>query len=162
MEWNLFSQFKQTYNDNVVFHTTYGKFVYILYGQKFFFHTTYRQLVHMLYGLFFSIKRMENLSICFINKLYIYHIEKDMPDYTEKIHNESIDFNYLTKIYTNIPPIGHDFPFTEHQNLPYSVLLGLTPPWNIVITTKYSGWGSSYVFIKYQNSDNSHQNNDLL
>ena len=34
-------------------------------------------------------------------------------------------------------------------------------PWNIVITTKCSGWGSSYVFIKFQKSDHSKQSNDL-
>ena len=79
----------------------------------------------------------------------------------EKFHNEYIDMTYLRKRYINITPTGNNPSFTERQNLPYSVLLGLIFPWNIFITTQCSGWGSSYVFIKYQKYDNSHQNNYL-
>ena len=68
--------------------------------------------------------------------------------------------NYLRKRHMYISPTGHNLSFTERQNLPYSFLLGFILPWNIVTTTQYSGWGSSYVFLKSQNSDNSHQNND--
>ena len=56
--------------------------------------------------------------------VYICHIEKDMSDDTEQVHNESIDMNYLQKICINIEPTGHNISFTEHQNLPYSFLLG--------------------------------------
>ena len=83
-----------------------------------------------------------------------------MSDDMEQVHNESIDMTYLGKIYTNIALIGHNISFTERQNLPYSVLLGFTPPWNIFTTTQCSGWGSSYIFIKSQKSDNSYQKND--
>ena len=38
------------HNGNVVVHTTYEQFFYMLYEQKVSVHTTYRQLVHMLYG----------------------------------------------------------------------------------------------------------------
>ena len=67
---------------------------------------------------------------------------------------------YLIKIYTNIAPTGHNISFTERQNPPYSFLLGFISPWNIVITTQCSICGSSFVFIKPQKYDNSHQNND--
>ena len=38
-------------NGDVVVHTTYGKFVYMLFGQNKFVHTTYRELFYMSYGL---------------------------------------------------------------------------------------------------------------
>ena len=57
----------------------------------------------MLYGKFVYI-------IC--------HIDKDMPDDTVQVHNESIDMNYLRIIYMNIAPTGHNISFTERQNLP--------------------------------------------
>ena len=79
---------------------------------------------------------------------------------TKQVHNESIHTTYLRKRYMNIAPTGHNLPFTELHKLPYSVLLGLIFPWNIVITTQCSGLVSSYVFIQPQKSDNSHQNND--
>ena len=50
-----------------------------MYGQKNFVHTTYGQVVYMLYG----------------KVVYIYHINKDMSDDMEQVHNESIDMNYL-------------------------------------------------------------------
>ena len=61
---------------------------------------------------------------------------------------------YHRKIYINIVPTGHNIPFTEQQNFPYGFLLAFIVPWNIVITTQCSGWGSSSVFIKYQKYDN--------
>ena len=67
---------------------------------------------------------------------------------------------YLRKIYMNIEPIRQNPSFKERKNLPYSVLLGFTPPCNIVITTQCSGWGSSSIFTKPPKSDNSQQNND--
>ena len=83
------------YNGNVVVHTTYGNFVYMLYGQFFFhiacgqfsiccmdkyiFRTTYGQVVYMLYG----------------KVLYICHTDKYMSDYMERVHNKSIDMTYL-------------------------------------------------------------------
>ena len=109
--------------------------------------------------LILYIQHMENLSICCMDKLSICHIEKYMSYDTEKNHNESVGMTYLRKIYTNIALIGHNISFTERQNLPYSVMLGFTPPWNIVMTTKCSVWGSSSVFIKSKIFDNSNQNN---
>ena len=53
---------------------------------------------------------MEKLSIC--------HIDKDMSDDTEKVHNESIDMTFLRKRYTDIAPTGHNISFTGRQNLP--------------------------------------------
>ena len=78
-----------------------------------------------------------------------------MSDYMEQVHNESIDMNYLLKIYMNIAPTGHNISFTERQNLPYIVLLGFIFPWNIAITTQCIGWVSSSVFIKSQKYDNT-------
>ena len=92
--------------------------------------------------------------------VYICHIDKEISDDTEQVHNESIDMTYLRKICMNISPTGHNISFLEQKNLLYSVMLGFIPPWNIVITTKCSGCGSSSVFIKTQKSDDSHQNND--
>ena len=111
---------------------------------NFFFHTTYVQVVYMSHG----------------KVVYICHIDKYMSDDTEQVHNESIDMTYLRKIYMNISPTGHNISFSEQKNLLYSVMLGFIPPWNIVMTTKCSVWGSSSVFIKSKNSDNSNQNND--
>ena len=54
---------------------------------------------------------------------------------------------YHRKIYVKISPTGNNISFTEWKNLPYSVLLGLTPPWNIFITTQCNGWESSSVLI---------------
>ena len=67
---------------------------------------------------------------------------------------------YLKKKNMNIAPTENNISLTERQNLQYSVLLGFIFSWDIVITKKCSEWGSSYVFIKSQNSDNLHQNND--
>ena len=63
---------------------------------------------------------------------------------------------YLKKIYINIEPTGHNTSLKERQNPPYSVLLGLIFTYNSFLTTQYSGWGSSSVFIDPQKSDNSH------
>ena len=49
VEYNLFINFEQMHNGNLVFHTKYGKFVYMFYVQKHFIHTTYKN-VHILYG----------------------------------------------------------------------------------------------------------------
>ena len=61
---------------------------------------------------------------------------------------------YYRKIYINIVPTGYNLPFAEQQNLPYVLPLLFIVPWNIFIATQCSGWGSSYVFIKYQKYDN--------
>ena len=82
--------------------------------------------------------------------VYIRRTDKYMSDDTEKIHNKSIDMIYLRKRYMNISPTGHNVSFTECQNLSHSVLLGFIFPWNIFITTQYSGWGFSCVFINPQ------------
>ena len=84
-----------------------------------------------------------------------------MSDDTEQFCNESIAMTYLFKRYMNISPTGHNFSFAERQKFPYSVLFGFIPPWNIVITTQCSEWGSSYIFIKSQKSNNLHRNNDF-
>ena len=84
----------------------------MLYGQIFFVHTTYGQVVYMLYG----------------QVVYICHIDINMSDDTEQVHTECIDMTYLRKIYMHNAPTGYNISFTERQNLPYSVLLGLTPP----------------------------------
>ena len=78
----------------------------------------------------------------------------------EQGYNEYIDMTYLRKRYMNISPIGNSVSVTERQNLPYSILLGFTPPWNIIINTQCSGCGSSSILIKPQNSDSSHQKNN--
>ena len=88
------------------------------------------------------------------------YVRQRYVGYKKQAHNESIDMNYLRKIWMNIAPKGHNISFLEWQNLPYSFLLGFVFPWNIIITTPFIGWGYSYVFIKSQKSDNSHQNND--
>ena len=62
----------------------------------------------------------------YVQVVYICHIDKDMSDDTEKVHNESIDMTFLRKRYTDIAPTGHNI--SEHQNISYSVLLGFTPP----------------------------------
>ena len=49
--YNLFSQFEQMHNGNAVVHTTYGQFLYMLYGYKVFF-----------------IQHMDKLSICCMGK----------------------------------------------------------------------------------------------
>ena len=77
----------------------------MLYGQKVLVHTTYGNVVHLLYGKF----------------VYICHIDKDISDDTEQVHNESIDMTYLRKRYMNIAPTGHNI--LERQNLSYSVML---------------------------------------
>ena len=115
--------------------------LYIFLWTIFSVHTTYGQAVYMLYG----------------QVVYICHIDKDMSDDTEQVHNESIDMTHLRKRYMNIAPTRHNISFTEWKNLPYNVLLGFTPHWNIVITTQCTGWGSSSVLISPQKSDNSHQ-----
>ena len=43
--------------------------------------------------------------------VYICHIDKDISDYIEQAHNESIDMTYLRKIYIDIAPTGHNIPF---------------------------------------------------
>ena len=77
-----------------------------------------------------------------------------MSDDTEQVHSESIDMTNLRKIYMNIAPTRHNISFTERNKLPYSVLLGLTPPRNIIIIKTVSGWGSSSLLLKYQHYDN--------
>ena len=77
---------------------------------------------------FFFIQHMENLSICCMNKLSVFHIDKYIPDDMEQVHNKSIDMTYLRKIYMNIAPIEPNFSFKERKNLPYSVLLGFIFP----------------------------------
>ena len=59
-----------------------------------------------------SIQHMKNLLICCMNNLSICHIEKDISDDTEQVHNESINMNYLRKRYMNIAPRGHTFSYT--------------------------------------------------
>ena len=59
------------YNGNVVVHTAYGQFVYILHGKTVFVHTTYRQLVHMLYGQhFMSIQHIYKFPICCMDESF--------------------------------------------------------------------------------------------
>ena len=82
----------------------------MLYGKKVLVHTTYGKVVYLLYGKF----------------VYICHIDKDISDDTEQVHNESIDMTYLRKRYMNIAPAGHNI--LERQNLSYSVMLGPPPP----------------------------------
>ena len=53
----------------------------MLYGPTFFVHTAYGQVVYMLFG----------------KVVYICHIDKDMSDDTEQVHNGYIDMNYLRK-----------------------------------------------------------------
>ena len=107
-----------------------------------------KKIVHTKCGQVFFMWHGQVVFIC--------HIDKDMSDDTEQVHNESKDITYLRKRYMNIAPTGHIILFAERQNLPYSVLLGFIPPWNIVVTTQCSGWGSSSIFIKSRNSDNSY------
>ena len=90
-------------------YNIYTNFPYAVW-ENFFVHTTYGQVFYLLYG----------------QVVYICHIDKDMSDDTEKVHNESMDMTYLRKIYMNIAPTGHNI--SEHQNISYSVLLGFTPP----------------------------------
>ena len=64
----------------------------MLYARKRSFNTTYIQIVHMLYEkTFISIQHIYNLSICFMDKLSIFHIDKYMLDDIEKVHYEYID-----------------------------------------------------------------------
>ena len=85
----------------------------MLYGKICFSHTTYQQIFHMLYEQnISSIQHMKNLLICCMNNLSICHIEKDISDDTEQVHNESINMNYLRKRYMNIAPIGHNVSYT--------------------------------------------------
>ena len=129
-------------DENVFSYNTWTICLYVVWGKKFV-HTTYGQVVYMLYEkTFSSIQRMENLSICCMETLSICCIYKDMSYDMEKVHNESIDMHYLGNIYMDIEPIGHNFSFSERENLPYSVLLELISPYTIVITTQCSGWGS--------------------
>ena len=68
----------------------------MLYGRKVFFHTTYGKVVNILYW----------------QVVYICHIDKDIPDDTEKVHNESIEMTYIRKIHMNIAPTGNNILFT--------------------------------------------------
>ena len=77
----------------------------MLYGQKVLVHKTYGQVVYLSNG----------------KVVYICHIDKDISDDTEQVHNESIDMTYLRKRYMNIAPAGHNI--LEWQNLSYSVML---------------------------------------
>ena len=46
-------------------HTTYGKFVYMLYGGEVFIHTTCRQVAYMLYEKkLLSMQHTDKLFIC--------------------------------------------------------------------------------------------------
>ena len=47
-----------------------------------------------------------------VQVVYICHIDKDISDDTEQVHNESIDMTYLRKKYMNIAPTGHNLSFT--------------------------------------------------
>ena len=49
----------------------------MFYGKKVFFHTTYGQVVRVWYG----------------QVVYICHIDKDISDDTEQVHNEYIDMS---------------------------------------------------------------------
>ena len=85
-------------------YNIYTVFPYVVWT-KVFVHTTYGQVVYLLYG----------------KVVYIYHIDKDISDDTEQVHNESIDMTYLRKIYMNIAPAGNNI--LERQKLSYGVML---------------------------------------
>ena len=63
---------------------------------KIFFHNTYGKFIYMLYE----------------QVVYICHIDKDVSDDTEQVHNVYIDMTYLRKRYINIAPTGHNLSFT--------------------------------------------------
>ena len=71
------------HNGNVLFHTTYGTFVYILYRQNVSVHTIYRKLVHILYKQkIMLIQHLEKLSIYFMYRILFrpYNIWKSFPN----------------------------------------------------------------------------------
>ena len=84
-------------------------FPYVVWTKRFVY-TKYGQVVYLLYG----------------KVVYICHIDKDISDDTEQVHNESIDMTYLRKRYINIAPAGNNI--LERQNLSYSVMLGPPSP----------------------------------
>ena len=94
----------------VSIHTTHRQLIDMLYGQILYFHTTYRQIFHMFYGKKFLVHTTYGKVVYMLygQVVYIFHIDKDMSDDTEQVHNESIYMTYFRKIYTKIAPTGHN------------------------------------------------------